>query len=87
MSNRTRREFDFPSGPAIDIFPITPSDAIPLAEVITRIVCTGDAGNICVQTAAGNQQTVPIGAGAAYDVAITQVFATGTTATGLVGLV
>jgi hypothetical protein len=87
MSNRTRREFDFASGPAIDIFSITPSDATPLAETITQIVCTGTAGNICVMTAAGNKQTVPIAAGGAYDLAILQVFATGTTATGLVGLV
>lgn len=66
-------------------FNITPNDNIDLIRP-TRIIVVGTAGDITYLDRAGNSHliTMPIGQ---YNVTARRVMATGTTATGLVGLV
>lgn len=74
------------TSPATAAEPITPSDSTPLAAV-TRSLYVGGAGDLRVTLVGG--ETVTLGgvvAGALYPLRITHVLATGTTATGLVGL-
>lgn len=65
---------------------IVPSDSEPLAKV-TRAVYVGGAGNLHVVLLSGDTVTL-IGAlpGVIYPLRVEKVLATGTTATGLVGL-
>jgi hypothetical protein len=48
---------------------------------------TGNAGNIKVTTVAGTDRTIAVAAGADLQVGIVRVWATGTTATGIVAFV
>jgi len=69
-----------PAGHAVAL---TPSDSVALSEA-TRALYVGGAGALrvaAVVTLAGAQ------AGQVYPLRVTQVLATGTTATGLVGLI
>lgn len=77
------------TGPADDLLPITPSDSTDLAETIRaiRLPATGTAGIVRVTTRAGSVRDLPIAAGEQWTVRISRVWATGTTASGLWGLV
>lgn len=77
------------TGPADDALPITPSDSTDLAEAIRaiRLATTGTAGIVRVTTRAGAVRDLPLGAGEQWNVRISRVWATGTTATGLWGMV
>lgn len=77
------------TGPADDVVPITPSDSADLTEAIRaiRLSMSGTAGTVRVTTRAGNVRDLPIVAGEQWTVRITRVWATGTTASGLWGLV
>ena len=77
-----------PSGPnasSWDIVPVTPSDDTDLA-IMPRAFYAAVAGNIRVMTAAGVVRVVPIGAFQIIPAIIKRVYATGTTATGIVAL-
>lgn len=70
-----------------DLFPndaaaITPSDTAWLSLVGLMVTV---AGNVAVTTGAGNAVTIPVAVGQVLELAITQVKATGTTATGIIG--
>ena len=69
--------------------PITPSDSADLTEAIRaiRLAASGTAGTVRVTTRAGNVRDLPIGTGEQWTVRISRVWATGTTASGLWGLV
>lgn len=65
---------------------ITPSDSTALARV-TRAIWVGGAGDLRVTLLGGMTVTLAgAAAGMVYPLRVTQVLATGTTATGLVGL-
>ncbi|MFY9209545.1 MAG: hypothetical protein WAO69_00295 [Aestuariivita sp.] len=68
-------------------FDITPDDSGELAEV-TRALMVTTSGDVAVELRNGDLLTLPgLMPGAIYPLRIQRVFATGTTATGLKGLV
>lgn len=75
------------TGPAINAFAITPSDSTDLPET-TRAINVAAAGNVAVRMMG---QTTPVtlyvAAGIPFPIRVDRVLATGTTATGIVGLV
>ena len=65
---------------------ISPSDTLDLAQV-TRALYVGQPGNVRVKTVTGDIVTLAnMQGGGLYPIRVQQVFATGTTATDLVGL-
>lgn len=69
------------------LFPVTPSDTNELPFVTRKLYIAG-AGNIKIVArgdSVANAVTIAVSAGQILDVACRQVFATGTTATGIVG--
>jgi hypothetical protein len=65
---------------------ITPSDATPLARA-TRAIFVGGTGNLRVTLTGGDTVTLSnVQGGMVYPLRAAYVLATGTTATGLVGL-
>lgn len=71
--------------PAIDALAITPSDSVTFGA--TRAIYVGGAGALAVTLVSGASVTFNgVPAGAILDLAVTQVRATGTTATNIVGL-
>ena len=72
--------------PALGAAAITPSDSVALATT-TRAIYVGTAGNLRAQMLSGEVVTFTnLAAGSFYPFRVTQVLATGTTASGLVGL-
>lgn len=66
---------------------LTPSDSVALSEA-TRALYVGGAGALRVAMVSGAVVTLAgAQAGQVYPLRVTQVLATGTTATGLVGLI
>jgi len=65
---------------------ITPSDSLALPRV-TRAIYVGGTGNLRVMMRSGDVASFAgVQAGMVYPLRVAQVMATGTTATGLVGL-
>ena len=72
-----------PATKAEEIFP----DDIAKLNYATRAVYVGVAGNVRAKMISGDIVTLTnVGAGIVYPIRVDQVFATGTTASGLVGL-
>lgn len=71
--------------PASDIFDIVPNDSSDLA-LATRAVNVAVSGTVRITTVSGTTATVYVAAGVAFPVRAERVHATGTTATGIVGL-
>lgn len=71
--------------PASRVFAITPDDGADLA-VATRAINVAAAGIVRVQTVAGDVGDVFVAAGIPFPVRAVRIHATGTTATGIVGL-
>lgn len=69
----------------VDAVGITPSDSATLPYP-THALMVGVAGNVRVVTARGSTQQLALIPGYIYPLAVKQVTATGTTATGIVGL-
>jgi hypothetical protein len=71
--------------PASDAFAITPDDAtdLPLA---TRALNVAQSGYVQLETVSGSLATLYIAAGVAFPVRARRVLASGTDATGIVGL-
>ena len=75
-----------PSDPAFRVFEITPDDGTDLAEVTTALnVAT--PGTVRVTTADGSVADVSVHPGQAFPVRASRVWLTGTTATGIRGMV
>lgn len=72
--------------PASDVFPIAPDDDNDLA-VATRAIRADTGGDVVLITMAGNERTCKFADGETRTVRATRVKATGTTATGLEGMV
>ena len=82
FANRART----PSDPAASVFDIVPDDGADLAQVTTALnVLT--PGTVRVTTVDGSDGTLSIHPGQAFPIRVTRVWATGTTATGITGLV
>ena len=73
------------TAPGIGVFSITPSDdnALPF---VARFLNVAVAGNVRIIDYDGDTATVNIAAGTVFWVMARKVFATGTTATGIVGI-
>jgi hypothetical protein len=72
--------------PAVGAFPINPSDTAQLDQLV-RAVYVGVGGNVTLETVNGSIVTLIGVVGGTYiPIVVIQVFATGTTATGLIGL-
>lgn len=71
--------------PANNAAAITPSDATDLGTVPRALYATG-AGTVSVVMRGGATVTLPMLAGVPLPVRVTRVRATGTTATGIVGV-
>lgn len=74
------------SGCSKDYFAITPNDNTDLPKNI-RAISIGTDGNLTVKNPAGTNVTFAVLKGQVISISTTRVMATGTTATGLVGLV
>ncbi|MFM9871991.1 MAG: hypothetical protein ACKVQS_00840 [Fimbriimonadaceae bacterium] len=72
--------------PVFDAFAVTPSDTADLAQV-TRGVYVGGAGALKVTLAGGSTVTFTGLTAGIWPFEVVRIFATGTTATGLIGLV
>lgn len=71
---------------ATDGFSITPNDSTALTNIAVGIY-VGGAGDLKVDTKAGTALTfVGVAAGTFLPIAVTKVYATGTTATNIIGL-
>lgn len=82
FADRHRR----PTDPAITVFEITPDDGADLAQ-ITVALNVATPGTVRVTTLDGSTSDVSIHPGHAFPIRARRVWATGTTATGLRGLV
>jgi len=73
----------------IDIIPITPDDDVDLDPHVRAIRCknTGTSGALVIRTFIGEDRTTHIVAGETLEVYASRVLASGTTATGLEGIV
>ena len=72
--------------PARNAFAVTPHDTNDLANV-TRGIYVGASGDLKVETANGNVVTfVGLAAGMIHPISCKQVYATGTTATSIMGV-
>lgn len=83
MAGMGRGKYD--TGPAEDYFVITPDDNIDLAYE-TREIIVAVGGNVAVQKRNGSAVTLALPAGR-FALVIKRVLSTGTTATGLTGVV
>jgi hypothetical protein len=72
--------------PASDVFPIIPDDVTDLA-VATRAIRANAAGDVVLVTMEGNERTAKFADGETRAIRATRIKATGTTATGLEGMV
>jgi len=73
-------------GPATDIMPVTPSDAVDL-PIIAAALYIETGGAIAVTTVRGETRTIVVADLSILPVGIQRVLATGTTATGIHALV
>ena len=85
MSDRFENTSAGLESPATHIEPITPDDANDLNET-TRALHVAGSGFVRITTVSGSQGTVFMPAGAIFPIRARRVWATGTDATGIVGL-
>ena len=71
--------------PAIRLITVTPDDAKDLA-VATRAISVGGDGFVKLTTVAGDTGRIFVGAGGPFPIRAARIWATGTTATDIVGL-
>ncbi|MEL7299506.1 MAG: hypothetical protein AAFM92_03890 [Pseudomonadota bacterium] len=72
--------------PATDLVTITPDDASDLPYVL-RAISVNTSGSVRVTALDGSEATIFVAAGAPFPARVTRVWDTGTTATGIVGLI
>lgn len=65
---------------------ITPNDSTDLSDVPRALYCTGDGTVRVTMRGGGSAVDLPMIAGVALPVRVSRVWATGTTATGIVGV-
>lgn len=74
------------SSPAVDLWDLAPDDDNDL-PVCVRGLAVAESGNVRITTVRGTTVSIYIAAGAPWPVRVSKVWATGTDATGIVGLV
>ena len=74
------------NNPADTVILITPSNSVNLPEMVRAIRATA-GGNIRMITARGDDVTCAFGAGETRPIRANKIFATGTTATGIEGMI
>ncbi len=74
------------TSPATQLFPITPDDNTDLSTCV-RGLSVASSGMVQITTIGGTTAAVYVAAGAPFPVRVARVWATGTDATGIVGLV
>lgn len=87
MQDRFRHHADSPMAPASRAFAITPSDIAELPTA-TKAIYVGTGGDITLRPLDGSEDVVftAFPAGGILDVRASAIRATGTTASGIVGL-
>jgi len=76
---------EYPNGAPVNIVAITPDDTNDLAREI-RCLWVGVTGNVKIRTPGGQEVTLPaVAAGGWHPIRAQKVFATGTTATTILG--
>ena len=73
--------------PAMNIKSITPSDSVDDVNGPFRGFMVNVAGNIKITTAGGDTVTLAVAASFPYMFSVSRVFATGTTASGIFGII
>ena len=87
ISDKFREYTSGLSSPICGGFDIAPDDAADLVS-LTRAIVLGSAGDVAVVLKNGDAITLPaLAAGVIYPVRVARVLATGTTATGIKGLI
>ncbi|GGL77403.1 spike base protein, RCAP_Rcc01079 family [Wenxinia marina] len=86
MSDRYENHATGLESPAIRIVAITPDDGADLGEAVRGLNVAG-AGSVRIRTVGGSEGTIFVAAGAAFPVRVARVYASGTTASGIVGLI
>ena len=81
FAHRTRK----PSDPAATLFEVVPDDISDL-ERVTTALNVATQGRVRVTMADGSEGTISVVPGVALPVRVRRVWATGTTATGIMGL-
>lgn len=85
MTDKFSHYADGLESPPRSAFSIAPNDSEDLAHV-TRAINVATTGNVRVTTLGGDTATIFIVAGIAFPIRAERVWATDTTATGIVGL-
>lgn len=71
--------------PYVGAATVTPSDSAKIRP--TRAIMVGVSGNVAVDMRDGSTVTISgLNAGVIYDLSVTRVYGTGTTATGIIAL-
>lgn len=74
------------AGPAENAFDVTPNDSADLSQ-FTRGLYLGNAGDVKVDTIGGDTVTfTSLSAGVIHPIRVARVYATGTTATNIIGV-
>jgi hypothetical protein len=73
------------SSPPSDLIAVAPSDSTDLAHV-SRAINVATAGTVRVTTRAGTTASISVAAGIIVPIRVRRIWATGTTATGIVAL-
>ncbi|WP_298845065.1 hypothetical protein [uncultured Roseobacter sp.] len=71
--------------PAINLHEVTPDDGADLPQV-SRALNVAGGGTVRVTTVAGDTATVTVAAGIPFPVRVRRIWATGTSATGIVAM-
>lgn len=86
MSDPFANRMRTPTDPAVRVFDVIPNDLVDLPNVATALnVAT--PGTVYVTTTDGSEGSVSIHPGQPFPICVKRVWQTGTTATGITGLV
>ena len=85
-NNRYAGTAQTPADPASTIIDVTPSDTTDLSDV-TSALNVATPGTVRVTTLDGSITDITVAPGHAFPLRVTRVWATGTTATGIRGLI
>lgn len=85
MADRFENYANSLTSPLTSLTEITPSDSEDLANT-SRVINVAVAGTVEVTTSGGTTGSVYIAAGVPFPIRATRIWATGTTATGIVAL-
>jgi hypothetical protein len=87
MTDRFENSTASLSGPASHAFTITPSDTAALAETLRGVYIGGGGAITAITQSGATVEFTALPSGSILPVRLSKILATGTTATGLVGLV